>query len=158
MLCAVTIPPADLRSLSSYHYTVCGRMCMSSVIQQFFRIISTMFMISRIWNVRHLIWRSEVWIVHDLDCVTSIYQCQALKSFYVNWCLVFFMCLSPSYGIRDFHLFLVKYYSIATSLQYFDWNLGFILNEQATLRILYYNIQRPHSLSLWVLTKSVMNY
>ena len=31
MLCAVTIPPADLRSLSSYYYTVCGRMCMSSV-------------------------------------------------------------------------------------------------------------------------------
>ena len=31
VLCAVTIPPADLRSLSSYYYTVCGRMCMSSV-------------------------------------------------------------------------------------------------------------------------------
>ena len=31
MLCAVTIPPADLRSLSSYYYTVCDRMCMSSV-------------------------------------------------------------------------------------------------------------------------------
>ena len=31
MLCAVTIPPADLRSLSSYYYAVCGRMCMSSV-------------------------------------------------------------------------------------------------------------------------------
>ena len=30
MLCAVTIPPADLRSLSSYYYTVCGRMCISS--------------------------------------------------------------------------------------------------------------------------------
>ena len=31
MLCAVTIPPADLRSLSSYYYAVCGRMCMLSV-------------------------------------------------------------------------------------------------------------------------------
>ena len=31
VLCAVTIPPADMRSLSSYYYTVCGRMCMSSV-------------------------------------------------------------------------------------------------------------------------------
>ena len=31
MLCAVTIPPADLRSLSLYYYAVCGRMCMSSV-------------------------------------------------------------------------------------------------------------------------------
>ena len=31
MLCAVTISPADLRSLSSYYYAVCGRMCMSSV-------------------------------------------------------------------------------------------------------------------------------
>jgi len=31
VLCAVTIPPADLRSLSLYCYTVCGRMCMSSV-------------------------------------------------------------------------------------------------------------------------------
>ena len=31
VLCAVTIPPADLRSLSSYYYAVCGRMCMSSV-------------------------------------------------------------------------------------------------------------------------------
>ena len=30
MLCAVTIPPADLRSLSLYYYAVCGRMCMSS--------------------------------------------------------------------------------------------------------------------------------
>ena len=30
-LCAVTIPPADLRSLSSYYYAVCGRMCMLSV-------------------------------------------------------------------------------------------------------------------------------
>ena len=39
VLCAVTIPPADLRSLSSYYYAVCGRMCMSSVIQQFLRII-----------------------------------------------------------------------------------------------------------------------
>jgi hypothetical protein len=27
VLCAVTIPPADLRSLSLYYYTVCGRIC-----------------------------------------------------------------------------------------------------------------------------------
>ena len=33
VLCAVTIPLADLRSLSWYYYAVCGRMCMSSVIQ-----------------------------------------------------------------------------------------------------------------------------
>jgi hypothetical protein len=32
VLCAVTIPPADLRSLSLYYYTVCGRMCVSCVI------------------------------------------------------------------------------------------------------------------------------
>jgi len=31
VLYAVTIPPADLRSLSLYYYAVCGRMCMSSV-------------------------------------------------------------------------------------------------------------------------------
>ena len=31
MLCAVTVPHADLRSLSLYYYAVCGRMCMSSV-------------------------------------------------------------------------------------------------------------------------------
>jgi len=31
VLCAVTVPPADLRSLSLYYYAVCGRMCMSSV-------------------------------------------------------------------------------------------------------------------------------
>jgi len=31
VLRAVTIPPADLHSLSSYYYAVCGRMCMSSV-------------------------------------------------------------------------------------------------------------------------------
>ena len=31
VLCAITIPPADLRSLSLYYYAVCGRMCMSSV-------------------------------------------------------------------------------------------------------------------------------
>jgi hypothetical protein len=30
VLCAVTIPPVDLRSLSLY-YSVCGSMCMSSV-------------------------------------------------------------------------------------------------------------------------------
>ena len=29
--CAVTIPHADLRSLSLYYYAVCGRMCISSV-------------------------------------------------------------------------------------------------------------------------------
>jgi len=27
VLCTVTIPPADLRSLSLYYYAVCGRMC-----------------------------------------------------------------------------------------------------------------------------------
>jgi hypothetical protein len=31
VLCAVTIPPADLHSLSLYYYAVCGPMCMSSV-------------------------------------------------------------------------------------------------------------------------------
>jgi len=31
VICAVTIPPADLRSLSLYYYAVCGRVCMSSV-------------------------------------------------------------------------------------------------------------------------------
>jgi hypothetical protein len=31
VLCAVTVPPADLHSLSLYYYTVCGCMCMSSV-------------------------------------------------------------------------------------------------------------------------------
>jgi hypothetical protein len=31
VLCAVTIRPADLCSLSLYYYAVCGRMCMSSV-------------------------------------------------------------------------------------------------------------------------------
>jgi hypothetical protein len=31
VLCAVTIPPADLRSLSLYYYAMCARMCMSSV-------------------------------------------------------------------------------------------------------------------------------
>jgi hypothetical protein len=31
LLCAVTIPPADLRSFGLYYYTVCSRMCMSSV-------------------------------------------------------------------------------------------------------------------------------
>jgi hypothetical protein len=31
VLCAVTVSPADLRSLSLYYYAVCGRMCMLSV-------------------------------------------------------------------------------------------------------------------------------
>jgi hypothetical protein len=31
VLSAVTIPSADLRSLSLYYYAVCGCMCMSSV-------------------------------------------------------------------------------------------------------------------------------
>ena len=31
MLCAITIPPADLHSLSVYYYAVCGRMCTSFV-------------------------------------------------------------------------------------------------------------------------------
>jgi hypothetical protein len=44
-LCAFIIPPADLLSLILYYQTVCGRMCMSSVIQQFLRIISTMFIL-----------------------------------------------------------------------------------------------------------------
>jgi hypothetical protein len=30
-VCAVTIPPSDLRSLSLYYYAVWSRMCMSSV-------------------------------------------------------------------------------------------------------------------------------
>jgi len=29
VLCAVTVPPADLSSLNLYYYAVCGRMCMS---------------------------------------------------------------------------------------------------------------------------------
>jgi hypothetical protein len=31
VFCAVTIPPADLRSLSLYYYAVCDRMCMLPV-------------------------------------------------------------------------------------------------------------------------------
>jgi hypothetical protein len=31
VLCAVTIPPADLRPLGLYYYTICGSMCMPSV-------------------------------------------------------------------------------------------------------------------------------
>jgi len=31
VLCTVTIPPADLRSLSLYYYAVCGRMCIPFV-------------------------------------------------------------------------------------------------------------------------------
>ena len=38
MLCAVTIPPGDLRSLSLYYYAVCGRMCMSSVCLVFLSV------------------------------------------------------------------------------------------------------------------------
>jgi hypothetical protein len=34
MPCAVTIPPADLRSLSLYYYTVCGRAATYCVIIQ----------------------------------------------------------------------------------------------------------------------------
>jgi hypothetical protein len=30
VLCAVTIPAADLRSFSLYYYAVCGRMCMAT--------------------------------------------------------------------------------------------------------------------------------
>jgi hypothetical protein len=38
MLCAVTIPSADLHLFILYYYAVCGRMCMSSVIQQFLSV------------------------------------------------------------------------------------------------------------------------
>ena len=31
VLCAITVPPADLRSLNSYYYAVCDLMSMSSV-------------------------------------------------------------------------------------------------------------------------------
>jgi len=31
VLCAITIPPADLRSFCLYYYAVCGPMCMSTV-------------------------------------------------------------------------------------------------------------------------------
>ena len=38
VLCAVTIPPADLRSLSSYHYAVCGRKCVICVCLVFLSV------------------------------------------------------------------------------------------------------------------------
>jgi len=38
VLCTVTIPPADLRSLSSYYYTVCGRMCVICVCLVFLSV------------------------------------------------------------------------------------------------------------------------
>ena len=47
MLCAVTIPLADLRSLSLYYYAVCGRMCMSSVRVWFFLSVGDLEFTSR---------------------------------------------------------------------------------------------------------------
>jgi hypothetical protein len=38
VLCAVTIPPADLRSLSLYYYAVCGLMCISCVCLVFLSV------------------------------------------------------------------------------------------------------------------------
>jgi hypothetical protein len=38
VLCAVTIPPADLRSLNLYYYAVCGHMCMSCVCLVFMSV------------------------------------------------------------------------------------------------------------------------
>jgi len=46
VLCAVTIPPADLRSLSSYYYPVCGCMCMSSV-----RVWFSCLLVICLWTV-----------------------------------------------------------------------------------------------------------
>ena len=38
MLCAVTIRPTDLRSLSSYYHTACGRMCVICVCSVFLSV------------------------------------------------------------------------------------------------------------------------
>jgi len=48
VLCAVTIPLADLRSLSLYYYVVCGRMCMSSV-----RVWCSYLLVICLWTQVH---------------------------------------------------------------------------------------------------------
>jgi len=54
VLCAVTIPPADLRSLSFYYYAVCGRMCMSSV-----RVWCSCVLVISLWTHQQITKRQE---------------------------------------------------------------------------------------------------
>jgi hypothetical protein len=53
VLCAVTIPDADLRSLSLYYYAVCGSMCMSSV-----RVWYSSLLVICLWTVKQSTSRS----------------------------------------------------------------------------------------------------
>ena len=49
MLCFVSIPPADLGSLSLYYYAVCGRMCVSSVRLWVFLSVGDLLAGDRVW-------------------------------------------------------------------------------------------------------------
>ena len=52
MLCAITIPPADLRLLNLYYYAVCSRMCMSSVCLVFLSVGD--LLVSQAHSLQHL--------------------------------------------------------------------------------------------------------
>ena len=62
VLCAVTIPPADLRSLSLYYYAVCGHITSRSPIDK---------------NTKHTqvsldFFRSNVYMFHILDIMNIV--------------------------------------------------------------------------------------
>jgi hypothetical protein len=46
VLCAVTIPPADLRSLSLYYYTVCGRMRPHTVFYTYKHVFNVLLVLN----------------------------------------------------------------------------------------------------------------
>ena len=55
MPCAVSIPPADLRSLSLYYYAVCDRMFMSSVCVWCSFLLVMVFNILLVLNVEVIV-------------------------------------------------------------------------------------------------------
>ena len=87
VLCAVTIPPADLRSLSSYYYAVCGLMCMSSV-RVWCSCLLVIFIGFKCWS----------------DCVLKCEYCmswivsQGILYIYNKWYVLYIYSLHPDNG------------------------------------------------------------
>jgi len=112
--CAVTIPPADLRSLSLYHYAACGRMCMSSVcvwcscllvigLWQFTSRSPTVCMSVCVWACKCVcgfeclcvvcacVWVCACVCVHVCECV-RVCACMCV-SVCLSVCVVFVWCV-----------------------------------------------------------------
>jgi len=130
VLCAVTIPPADLRSLSLYYYAVCGRMCMSSVCVwcSCLSVIClwTLYFNTTVSNFRDWFRRIRIRMEpHDLRVgkpqTSAIVQLLAAQSF-TKWgrMFLYFMewyCLSVTYCIV---------FTLPKIVVYCKWISGFL--------------------------------